>query len=44
MIFTSEGNFIQEVKFNNDDMDEESSDEEIDKLSEGEMVEIPANE
>jgi hypothetical protein len=25
MIFTCDGNFIQEVKFNNDTMDEESS-------------------
>jgi len=44
MIFTSEGNFIQEVKFNNDNMDEESSNEQIDELSEGEVVDIAPND
>ena len=44
MIFTSTANFIQEVNFNNDNMDEESSNDQIDEISEEEMVENEPND
>lgn len=39
MVFTSDGNFIDEVEFNNDKLEEEeSSNEQISELSEGDLI------